>query len=321
MNRKFHTLLSIIFIFFAALLHANDYRVAVEISLHQAEIVNQLKEKQRTIKDFFGTIAKPKNPLNQEYKQKLNSILNTLASNGLGKKGWGTLNRTGNPFHITLAYIDDRLTQDDLISFKQVLERAAKKIVIQFPNGLGDFSIQGSPSFIGKKGWIAYENISDPSGNLKKMAQILSEELKTNTPHSINKDHPIFKAHVSIGMVGNNSYLDNQKRIFLKENPFYLQLLANDKTSPHNSLLSGIQNILETKGSFNHEIKFNITNFTLKIADLRNADNIVHSEIIYGLPSGLSAQLIILTSKLDVLKSKLLLLKDQLQRLKTKLTQ
>ncbi|MBS1987914.1 hypothetical protein JST56_02885 [Candidatus Dependentiae bacterium] len=318
MNKKIHSFCLIIFIFITASLRASGYRVSVEISLNQEEIVNPLKDKQSAIKKFFRTIANPITALDQVYKQKLKSILEMLASNGLGKKGWGTLNQTNKPFHITLAYIDDLLDQKDLTEFKQVLEGAAQQIAVQFPNGLGDFCIQGVPEFIGDKGWIAYQNISDPYGKLKKVARIISDKLKAKTHHRINKDHPLFLAHVSIGLVGDMLYPPKAPQ---KTNPFYLQLLQNHAAKPHNSLLSGIQNAMVTKGLIDSKIKFNIKSFTLKIADLRNPDRIEHSEIIYELPSGLAAQLIILKSKLELLKSKLISLKEQLKKLTKQLIQ
>lgn len=320
MNQKNFMLILLTFIFLGTSLYAHDYRVSVAIKLDPEE-VKALKQKQSVIKDFI------KNNLYKTYKNILNPIFNNLETQGFGRSGWPLLNKADNdkPVHITLAYIDDHLDQKDLAHFKQVLERVAQQIVIQFPNGLGDFSIHGDPTFIGDKGWVAYENISDHYGNLEKMAQILSESLQTDTPQSINKDHPIFKPHISIGMLGNNSYLPKnsleKKRVFLGENPFYLQLLQQEALLPNkaNSVLAWIKKKIVVYGKLDNPIKFSIKNFILTMYDI--TENRSLPEQIYELPSGLAAQLALLKNKLEHLKSKLLLLKNQLKALKTQLAQ
>ncbi|GEM_PF-4032825 len=310
MKQKLNKLIFIISIFFAISLNAQEYRVSVAILLHQKEITEPLKKRQQAIKQFFRDIAQPKTPLKQQYKNKLKTILNALEKNGLGKKGWGTLNRTKTPFHITLAYIDDLLDETKLNELKQALTRAAQQISIKLSSGLGNFYIEGSPFFIGEHGWVAYP-VTQPCQNLHRMAEIILDMIhKQNIKTS---DKP-FYPHISIGLIGNMRYPPDAAE---KENPFYAQLLKNHAIAPHNSLWSGIKAVITDDGFIAKRIKCNVKNFTLKIHDKNSKKDF---EQIYELSSGMMAQLLILRNKLEYLKSKLLLLNNRLKALKAQLT-
>ena len=333
MNQKIYMLACITFIFLGISLFPQDYRVTIEISLIDQEVENLLRTKQKELNDklvntFFAEIDQSPKKLTSEYQQyklELKKIINQLkadhykSSNLKQLNGRLFANGTNKPFHLTLTYIDNLIHHKDLKDLKQTLTDAAQEIIIQFPNGLGDFYIQGAPSFIGENGWIAYQEITDAHKNLEKIATIISNKLKNNTTHTINKDYPILKPHISIGLIGHMAY---PPKVLQKTNPFYKKLLENHVISPNNSLWSGMQKAIETNGRIanNKIIKFNVKNFTLKIADLRNPLKTIHSELIYELPSGLAAQLSILKSKLEHLKSKLFLLHSQLKTLKTQLT-